>query len=168
MDQILKQIQNAHQEQGDMSNSLIASNALRKLETLNARFNKLEALTKKIFKEQVKEQEDIESEAKDRFAYFIEEAISRFNPEYDRPADEPDDLDGSDPRDRKIMESMTNMAKEYLDTIVEYESSDESSDEEMEEGEDSSEESEEESEEGSTDGSGENSEEEEEVDPVAL
>ena len=161
MDQIYKQVQNAQQERREMSNS---GNTLSKLENLSKRINKLEAFTKKIFREQIKDQEEIDSEAKNRIAHIIETALSRFNPEYDEPDDEPDELDGSDPRDRKIIEHMTNLATDYLDTIVEYEESDESSDESSEQStddeemeEEEMEEGEEGSEEGSSVGSGEES-----------
>ena len=120
----------------------------QEVKKLNNRVLKLEALTKKIVKEQVKDQEEIDTEAKDRFAYWIEEARSRFNPEYDGPDDEPDDLDDSNPRDRKVIESMTNLANDYLETIVDYESSDGSTD-----GEDEEEMEEEEGSEGSETGS---------------
>jgi len=116
------------------------SHALGKVRKMDDRVSRLEAVTKKIRKEQIKEQNEIDLEAKDRFAYFIEEARSRFNADYDGPDDdERPELDDSDPRDRKVIDSMTNLANKYLDTIVDYgEPTEESTDASTEESTDAS------------------------------
>ena len=122
MDQKITKFEHDQQEQNYM------------LLALSERFNKLEAFIKEESKERIQDKEEIEEEAKGILAQYIEEARSRFNSDYERPEDEPPELDESDSRDRKVIKSMTNLANEFLESIVEYESSDDG--EKSEEGSD--------------------------------
>jgi hypothetical protein len=124
---------------------------------IQALINEVKSLTKEIKQQRRENQSDVEQEAKNMLAHYLEVARAQFDKKYDEPEDEPRELDDEDSKDKKIIATMTKMVNTILDPLLndeESEDEDEDSDNDEEEDADKSESDEEDEEQAETDRTG--------------
>src|SRR5271166_1449609 len=96
----------------------------------------IRTLIKEIREERRENNQDVEQEAKEILAHYIESARAQFDPSFEAPEDEPRELDDQDPKDKRIIKLMSKLTDSVLDELIgdDEESEDENEEDEEDDG----------------------------------